>query len=190
MTESSKETFWHAEDTRFHGWIFSFQQDFKSLLEIKEKRVVTGPWVSQNFGQKNADLAWRLGLVRDFMNCASPFSSLGGSSSTLWGLAAISSQTSQGCLLPATSSLLLCPSLSRVSGSPSKGASEVKLEESWSLPQGFHLKTQRKMKISILQDCCLFPVLKRPIIAPSPDWHNKQQKVFVLVSCTWWDVLC
>lgn len=97
-----------------------------------------------------------------------------------------SSQTSQGCLLPDTSSLLLCLSLGRVSGTPSKGQWHLRSKAGGNMePPGLsplaqetvvNKKTKKKknqqgkMKISLLQDCCLFPVLKRPIISPSPDW--------------------
>lgn len=133
----------HFDRQRIPGFMvkhFSVSRALSPYWKLRRKGLGQDRTRSQpEVWTKNADLDWRSGLVRDFMNCTSLFSSLGGSSSPLWGLAARSSQISQGCVLPATSSLLpTFLSLSRVSGSPSKGASEVKLEKTWSLPQGFY----------------------------------------------------
>lgn len=111
------------------GFLPSQGFNFKSLSVIREKKLVTGPRVSQNFRQtRRSYLQVRLGqwlhelyqpllISRKFILSPLRFGRL-----LLGAHLSSSAWTSQGCLLPATSYLLpVHLSLSGVSSSPSKG---------------------------------------------------------------------
>lgn len=175
---------------RFMVKYFNISRALSPFWKLRGKG--SGPWVSQNFGQKNGVLSWKLGLVRDCMNCTSLFSSLGSSSSPLWGLAACSSGHTfpdHHKLLKAVSCLTHLP-FSCVSPWAESVAPQAKgpQKQSWrkhgASPRAFTFGTRNnckqkkkpkktnkeKWKYLSYRIAAFFPVLKRPIIAPSPDW--------------------
>lgn len=160
-----------------------------SLLEIEEKRLVTGPWVSQTFGQEAADLAWRFGLVRDIMNCANPFfiSRKFFLSSLRFGcqIITIFSRVFFSChIFPSPVSL---PEQSL--WQPKQRGLRSKAGGNLESPPWLSPKNPKENENIHLTGLLPFSCSKNTYYC-SMTGIISSKKVFVLVSCTWWDVLC